>query len=134
MAKLQPYHKIDRLVGNQYAIQVRKNNYKPSFYSDCRDYALAKLSPNGFKLWFWIREHQEKEEIALSRKQVCDKLNFSSRTYTTLIRELKEKEFLVPAQLHPGIKGWLFIDEGPLRNLRGVSYKGELEPKNFTIV
>lgn len=142
MAKLQPYHKLDKLVGNQFAIRVRKrcSDYDcyqfphKIFNEECLEYVSTHLSHRGLKMWCWFNLHRDKEEFALSRQQVCNDLQFSVTIYKQGLKELREKEFLVPAQLHPGIKGWLFIDEGPLRNLRGVSYEGELNPQGFTIV
>ena len=133
MAKLQPYHKLEKLRGNQYAIRVRKTT-DPILKKDCVDYALTTLRPSAFKLWVWFRFHEDGDEFGLSCNQICKELNIGNTTYHKVVKELKEKGFLVPALLYSGIKGWLFIDEGPLREIRNVSYKGELSPKGFTIV
>lgn len=133
MEKLQPYHNLERIRGNQFAIRVRKTT-DPVFKEDCKNYTLAKLSPNAFKLWCWLYWHKNYDEFGLSCKQVCSELDICSSTYWKAIKELKEKGFLVPAQLYPDFTGWVFIDEGPLREIRNVAYKEELNPKGFVIV
>lgn len=124
--KLQPYHKMGFVVGNQFAIRVCKYNGNNSQYSrHCAEFAVLNLSRGAIRLWLWFMSRRDQEEFPLSRKQVCEDLAISERTYKNLLTELQEKDYIVPAQLHENFTGYLFIEEGPLRKTRGVSYKGE---------
>lgn len=124
--KLQPYHKMGFVVGNQFAIRVCKYNGNNSQYSrHCAEFAMLNLSPNAYKLWSWFMLCRDQEEFPLSSKQVQEDLNISYTTYQRTMQELQEKEYIVPAQLYENFTGYLFIEEGPLRKARGVSYKGE---------
>lgn len=124
--KLQPYHKMGFVSGRQFAIRVCKYNGNNSQYSrHCAEFAMLNLSPNAYKLWSWFMLRRDQEEFPLSRRQACEDLAISERTYKSLLTELQEKDYMVPAQLHENFTGYLFIEEGPLRKSRGVSYEGE---------
>ena len=125
MGKLQPYHKMGFVSGRQFAIRVCKYNGNVQYSRHCAEFAMFNLSPNAYKLWSWFMLRRDQEEFPLSRKQACEDLNISITTYQRVLTELQEKEYIVPAQLHENFTGYLFIEEGPLRKTRGVSYAGE---------
>lgn len=72
------------------------------------------LTPSGFKLYIYLILNESGTELALSRADVCDKMNMGSSSYTNAVNELLEKQYLIPI----GGNSFIFSGKRKTRSLK----------------
>lgn len=88
---------------NQRTIKIEKaktdmKNIYTKLNIDASNYALSKLSANGFKLWFYFAKNETNFEMLLFRVNVIEQCGMSENTYRSAFKELTEKGFLVQSK------------------------------------
>ena len=104
---------ISYLFSNQRAIRVVKapvgaSNPYSMFNIEAARAALLNLSPNAFKLWFYMNMNQNGYEFGLSSVETRAYCGFSKNTYTKCFKELVDKGYLEAVELYPDLDGFIF--------------------------
>lgn len=105
------------LYNNQKAIRVVRAEMNAArryarFDWDALENAMNTLSHGGFRLWIYLCRNKDGYEFALSRKAAMEATGISKPTYLNAVQELIAKRFLIEAELHEGLSGYLFFEEG----------------------
>lgn len=89
-----------KLVPNQKAIEIvkmpcNKNNPYTLINLQAANKAAEELSPNGFRLWFYLAANKDGYEFAFSSQHVIKKFKTSKNAVLRAVKELINKGFLV---------------------------------------
>lgn len=101
--------------GNQKAIRVKKapsdkDHPYAIFNLEHSRYAMAVLSSNAFRIWFFLNANKDNYEFALSPNQFKDIM--SKTTYLKCVKELEQYGFIRKAGLYPNFHGYIFVEGG----------------------
>ena len=94
---------IDTHNPNQRIIKIEKaktdmDNIYTKLNIEASSTALATLSANGFKLWFYFAKNENNYEMLLFRVNVTEQCGMSENTYRSAFKELVQKGYLVQSK------------------------------------
>lgn len=86
---------------NQKVIHINKPQYSENFLSVGNSEwqnACNNLTYNAFKLYLYLAGNADGFDLALSKVAVQNRIKMSDNTYTTVVKELREKDYIIQKQ------------------------------------